>query len=283
MNRLFFALALLPSLAVPDLALAQLPTKEPAKGPAKPAAAPAGVPATGPIATVNGVAIPRSRLESVIKQQVARGAKDNDQLRAGVREALINNELLVQEANRSGVAKRPEVQQQIELNRAELIANAQIGEYLRTHPVNDAEIQKEYERAKQLTGEREYRARHILVASEDEAKAVIADLKKGQKFDEIAQKRSLDEGSRPKGGDLDWNVPSNFDKAFSDAMVKLEKGRMTDAPVRSRFGFHVIQLDDVRAVNFPKLDQVKPQIQQRIVQSRVETMVRELRAKAKIE
>jgi peptidyl-prolyl cis-trans isomerase C len=121
------------------------------------------------------------------------------------------------------------------------------------------------------------------VASEDEAKAVIADLKKGQKFDEIAQKRSLDEGSRPKGGDLDWNVPSNFDKAFSDAMVKLEKGRMTDAPVRSRFGFHIIQLDDVRQVNFPKLDQVKPQIQQRIVQSRVETMVRELRAKAKIE
>src|SRR5688572_1028713 len=283
MNRLFFALALLASLAVPGLALAQLPSKEPAKAPAKPAAAPAGVPATGPIATVNGVAIPRSRLEAVIKQQVARGAKDSEQLRAQVREALINNELLVQEANRSGVAKRPEVQQQIELNRAELIANAQIGDYLRTHPVNDAEIQKEYERAKQLTGEREYRARHILVASEDEAKAVIADLKKGQKFDEIAQKRSLDEGSRPKGGDLDWNVPSNFDKAFSDAMVKLEKGRMTDAPVRSRFGFHIIQLDDVRQVNFPKLDQVKPQIQQRIVQSRVETMVRELRAKAKIE
>lgn len=283
MKRLFFALALLPSLAVPSLALAQLPTREPAKAPAKPAAAPSAVPATGPLATVNGVAIPRSRLESVIKQQVARGAKDSEQLRAGVREALINNELLVQEANRSGVARRAEVQQQIELTRAELIANAQIGEYIRAHPVGDAEIQKEYERAKQLTGEREYRARHILVASEDEAKAVIADLKKGQKFDEIAQKRSLDEGSRPKGGDLDWNVPGNFDKAFSDAMVKLEKGRMTDAPVRSRFGFHVIQLDDVRAVNFPKLDQVRQQIQQRIVQQRVETMVRDLRAKAKIE
>ena len=279
MKRRFFAL----SLMLPCLALAQLPTKEPAKAPAKPAAAPSAVPATGPLATVNGVAIPRSRLEVVIKQQVARGAKDSAELRAGVREALINNELLVQEANRSGVAKRAEVQQQIELNRAELIANAQIGEYIRAHPVNDAEIQKEYERAKQLTGDREYRARHILVASEDEAKAVIADLKKGQKFDEIAQKRSIDEGSRPKGGDLDWNVPGNFDKAFSDAMVKLEKGRMTDAPVRSRFGFHVIQLDDVRAVTFPKLDQVKQQIQQRIVQQRVETMVRDLRAKAKIE
>jgi peptidyl-prolyl cis-trans isomerase C len=281
MKRLFFALAPLPFLMLaPCLALAQLPTKEPARAPAKPAAA---APASGPLATVNGVAIPRSRLEAVIKQQVARGAKDSEQLRAQVREALINNELLVQEASRSGIAKRAEVQQQLELNRAELIANAQIGEYLRAHPVNDAEIQKEYERARQLTGEREYRARHILVASEDDAKTIIADLKKGAKFEEVAQKRSLDEGSRPKGGDLDWNVPNNFDKAFSDAMVKLEKGRMTDAPVRSRFGFHVIQLDDVRAVTFPKLDQVRQQIQQRIVQARVENLVRDLRAKAKIE
>ena len=267
----FFAVVLL----LPCLALAQLPTKEPAKAPAT---------ASGPtLATVNGVAIPRQRLELVVKQQVARGAKDSAELRAQVREALINNELLIQEANRSGLARKAEVQQQIDLTRQEVIANAMVAEYVRAHPVSDADVQKEYDRARQLTGEREYRARHILVATEDEAKAVLAELKKGVKFEELAQKRSLDEGTRPKGGDLDWNVPSNFDKAFSDAMVKLEKGRLTDAPVRSRFGFHIIQLDDVRAVNFPKLDQVKPQIQQRIVGQRVDTMIRDLRAKAKIE
>ena len=247
---------------------------------AKPAAAAAN---SGPVATVNGVQIPRQRLDLVVRRQTARGATDSEKLRAQVREALINNELLIQEANRSGIARKAEVQQQIDLTRQEVIANAMVGEYLRTHPVTEAEIQKEYDRAKAQTGDKEYKARHVLVATEEDAKSVLAELKKGGKFDDIAQKRSLDEGTRPRGGDLDWNVPSNFDKAFADAMVKLEKGRMTEVPVRSRFGFHVIQLDDVRAVNFPPLAQVKSQIQQRLVGQRVDVLVRDLRAKAKIE
>jgi peptidyl-prolyl cis-trans isomerase C len=219
----------------------------------------------------------------VVRQNVGRGAPDGDALRAQVREALINNELLVQEANRSGVAKRAEVQQQIDLTRQEVIANAMIGDYLRAHPITDADIQKSYDSARSKTGDREYKARHILVATEEDAKSVIADLKKGGKFDEIAAKRSMDEGTKPKGGDLDWNVPSNFDKSFSDAMVKLEKGRMTETPVRTRFGFHVIQLDDVRQVSFPKLEQVRQQVQQGLVSQRVDAFLKELRAKAKIE
>ena len=258
------------------LALLLLSAPAMAQQPAKPAPA-------GPLATVNGVQIPRNRLELVVRQQTARGAQDSEQLRAQVREALINNELLLQEATRNGIAKKPEVQQQIDLTRQEVIANALVAEYVQKNPVGDAEIQKEYDRARSQTGDREYKARHILVATEDEAKSVLADLKKGVKFDEIAQKRSMDEGTRAKGGDLDWNVPGNFDKAFSDAMVKLEKGKLSEAPVRSRFGFHVIQLDDVRAVSFPPLAQVKPQIQQRLVEQRVQGLVRDLRAKAKIE
>jgi len=264
MKRQIFAAALL----LPCLAQAQAP--------AKPAA-------TGPVATVNGVQIPRQRLEMVVRQQAARGAQDNDRLRAQVREALINNELLIQEANRSGIVKKPEVQQQLDLSRQEVIANAMVAEHIRASPIGDADIQKEYERAKVLTGDREYKARHVLVSTEDDARNVLAELKKGTKFDEIAQKRSLDEGTRPKGGDLDWNVPSNFDKAFADALVKLEKGKMTEAPVRSRFGYHIIVLDDVRPVNFPPLAQVRQQIQQRLVGQRVEVFIRELRAKSKIE
>lgn len=277
------------ALSVPTLAAAQLfgGGKEPAKGAAKDApkaAAPAPAPrADGPVATVNGVVIPRARMDAVVRQQTARGAQDNEQLRAQIREALINNELLLQEANRTGVAKRPDVQQMVDLNRQEVIANAQVAEFVQKNPVNDADLQKEYDRLKQVRGDREFKARHILVATEEEAKAVLADLKKGTKFEEIAQKRSLDEGTRPRGGDLDWNVPSNYDKAFADAMVKLEKGRMTDAPVRSRFGFHVIQLDDVRQINYPPLAQVRNQLQQNLVGQRIEVMLRELRAKAKIE
>ena len=271
MKRLILAAA----LALPALAPAQLPTKEPAK--------PSAAPATGPLATVNGVAIPRQRFDVVLRQQMSRGAADSEQLRAQVREALVNNELLFQEGNRNGTAKKPEVQQQLDLSRQEVIANAVINEFLRVNPVSDADIQKEYDRAKAQTGEREYRARHILVANEADAKAVVADLKKGMKFDEIAQKKSLDEGSRPKGGDLDWNVPGNFDKAFAEALVKLEKGKMTEAAVRTRFGYHVILLEDVRPVSFPPLAQVRPQVQQRVVSQKVDAMLRDLRAKAKIE
>ena len=268
MKRKIFAAVLL----LPCMALAQLP----AKAPAKPAA-------TGPVATVNGVQIPRQRLEMVVRQQTARGAQDNDRLRSQVREALINNELLIQEANRSGIAKKPEVLQQLDLSRQEVIANAVVAEHIRASPISDADIQKEYERARVQTGDREYKARHVLVSTEDDARNVLAELRKGAKFDEIAQKRSLDEGTRPKGGDLDWNVPSNFDKAFADALVKLEKGKMTDAPVRSRFGYHIIVLDDVRPVNFPPLAQVRQQIQQRLIGQRVEVFIRELRGKSKIE
>ena len=269
MKKQIFLLALL----LPSLALAQ------AQAPAKPAPAAKD----GPLATVNGVQIPRNRIEMVVRQQMERGAQDNEQLRAQVREALINNELLVQDANRSGIAKKPEVLQQIDLTRQEVIANAMVAEYVRTHPITDADIQKEYDRAKASTGDKEYKARHILVATEEDAKSVLADLKKGGKFEELAQKRSMDEGTRSRGGDLDWNVPTNFDKAFADAMVKLEKGKMTEAPVRSRFGFHIIVLDDVRPVSFPPLTQVKTQIQQRLTAQRVEILIRELRAKAKIE
>ena len=219
----------------------------------------------------------------VVRQQMSRGAADSETLRAQVREALINNELLVQEANRTGVAKKAEVQAQIDLSRQEVVANAMVAEHMRTSPISDADIQKEYERAKSQTGDKEYHARHILVATEDEAKSVLAELKKGGKFEEIAQKRSLDEGSKPKGGDLDWNVPANFDKAFADAMVKLDKGKMTETPVRSRYGFHVILLEDVRAVSFPRLDQVRPQIQQSLVAQRVDAYLRDLRAKGKVE
>jgi peptidyl-prolyl cis-trans isomerase C len=270
------------ALALPVASRAQAPAL-PTKEAAKPAAPAAPASKDGPVATVNGVAIPRARSDLFVQQQVERGNKDSDQLRAQIREVLINNEVVYQEAARAGVAKRPEVQQRLDLLRHEVIVNAYVGDWLRKNPVSDAEIQKEYQRAQSLTGDKEYKARHILVETEDAAKGAIAEIAKGAKFEEVAQKLSKDEGTRPRGGELDWSVPGNYDKAFADAMVKLEKGKMTPAPVRSRFGYHVIRLDDVRALKFPPLEEVKPQIQQRLTQQKVETLVRELRAKAKVE
>jgi peptidyl-prolyl cis-trans isomerase C len=271
--------------AAPVLAQPTLPTKEPAKEPAKkeaPKPKP-GAAQSATIATVNGVAVPRARADLLMQQQGARGMPDNDQTRAMVRDELINREVLMQEAQKSGVAKRPEVQAQLDMARQEVLVGAYIRDWMRKNPVTDADVQKEYERAKAQTGDKEYKARHILVETEEEAKGLIEALKKGGKFDELASKNSKDTGSAQRGGDLDWNVPGTYDKQFADAMVKLEKGKYTDAPVRTRFGFHIIQLDDVRPVKFPALNEVRPRISQQITQQKIDELVKSLRAKAKVE
>jgi peptidyl-prolyl cis-trans isomerase C len=275
MKHSLFAAAVAAALALPALALAQgLPTKEPAR----PAAA-----ASGPVATVNGVAIPRERAELILRERTQQGMPDNEQLRTAVREELINREVLLQEANRTGMTRRPELQTELELVRQTVIVQAYLRDWAQKHPVSDADVQKEYDRAKAQTGSTQYKSRHILVATEDEAKNLIAEIRKGAKFEELAQKSSIDQGTRQRGGDLDWNVPGIFDKPFADALVRLEKGKTTETPVRTRFGFHVIRLDDVRAVDFPPLAQVKPQIQQRLTQERINGLIRELRSKAKVE
>jgi peptidyl-prolyl cis-trans isomerase C len=259
-------------MAAAATALAQAPAPK-KQQPAKPAS----------IATVNGVAVPQARMNLLLQQQGQRGMPDNDQTRAMVREELINREVIAQEAQRTGVGKRPEVQTQVDMARQEVLVSAYLRDWVSKNPITDAEVQKEYERAKSNAGDKEYKARHILLETEEQANSMIAELSKGGKFDELASKNSKDSGSAQRGGDLDWNVPGTFDPRFSEAMVKLEKGKYTERPVRTRFGFHVIQLDDVRAVKFPALNEVRPRIQQTLVQSRVETLVKSLRAKAKVE
>jgi peptidyl-prolyl cis-trans isomerase C len=264
---------------LPTFAAAQDKASLPEKKAAK--AAPAKKP--GAVATVNGVAVPQARMDLLMQQQQQRGAPDNEQMRNMVKDELVNREIIAQEAQKAGVSKIPEVAAQIDMARQEIIVSAYLREYARKHPISDADVQKEYERARAQHGDKEYRARHILVETEDQAKSLIADLKKGAKFDDLASKNSKDTGSATRGGDLDWNVPGTYDKQFADAMVKLEKGKYTEAPVKSRFGFHIIQLDDVRPAKFAALAEVKPRIQQMLVQTKIEELIRGLRAKAKIE
>jgi peptidyl-prolyl cis-trans isomerase C len=270
-------------LLVPALATAQQVLEKKEKTPEK-AAKPAAKPAAGkPIATVNGVVVPQARADFLMQQQAQRGAPDTEQMRGAVREELINREVLAQEARKAGAEKAPEVQTQLDMVRQEIVVSYYLREFARKNPVTEAEIQKEYDRAKSQHGDKEYKARHILVETEDQAKGLIADLKKGAKFDELATKNSKDTGSAQRGGDLDWNVPGTFDKQFSEAMVKLEKGKYSEAPVKTRFGFHIIQLDDVRPAKFAAIGEVRPRIQQMLVQNKIEQLIKGLRAKAKIE
>ena len=263
---------------LPFAATAQEAEKPAAK---KPAAKPAAK--AGAIATVNGVAVPSARMDFLVQQQKGRGAPDNEQTRSMIRDELINREVVVQEAQKAGIAKSADVQTQLDIARQEIIVGAFLRDWVRKHPVSDAEVQKEYDRARAQSGDKEYRARHILVESEEQAKEVIAQLKKGAKFDELATKLSKDPGSAQRGGDLDWSVPTAYDKQFADAMTRLEKGKYTESPVQTRFGFHVIQLEDVRQTRFPALAEVKPRIQQQLTQHKVDELVKELRAKAKVE
>lgn len=269
-TRILLALALL----APAALMAQNAAKPAAKGKA---------PAKEAIATVNGVAVPKARMEFMMLQQKSRGMPDNDRTRAMVREELVNREVLQQEAQRAGFGRKPEVQTQVDMARQEIVVGAYLRDWVSKHPVSDDDVQKEYDRARSAAGAKEYKARHILVDNEEQAKTLIAELKKGAKFEDLAAQNSKDPGSKDRGGDLDWNVPAAFDKSFSDAMVKLEKGQVTDTPVHTRFGYHVIRLDDVRDMRFPALADVKPRIQQQLMQQKIEGLVRQLRSKAKVE
>jgi len=234
------------------------------------------------VASVNGKAIPKIRADALVAAQTAQGQPDSDDLRKAVREELVRREIITQEAQKKGLDKKPNIQGQMDLARQSVLINAYLGEFLRTHPVSEDALKKEYENIKLQLGDKEYKARHILVEKEDDAKDIIAKLKKGEKFEDLA-KQSKDPGSKDRGGDLGWAAPSSYVKPFSEAMMKLERGKYTETPVKTDFGFHVILLEDSRELKLPAMDEAKPQLAQRLQQQMVEKHVLELLGKAKIE
>lgn len=262
-------------LSVSLIALTAAFAALPASAADKPAAA-------KPVATVNGKAIPTTRADIRLANLLAQGQTNTPELQAAVREELVRIEVLTQEAIKKGMDKNPEVKAQLDFARQQVLIGAYLNDFARKLKIADADVQKEYDAIKTALGEKEYKARHILVESEGEAKDIIAKLKQGGQFEELA-KASKDPGTKERGGDLGWASKANYVPAFSDAMAKLEKGKYTEAPVQSNFGWHVIQLDDVRELKAPPFEEVKPQIIQRMRQQAVEKHVVELRGKAKVE
>ena len=235
------------------------------------------------IAVVNGKPIPSSRVEAVVKQVVAQGQQpDSPQLREMIKKDLIGREVLMQEAEKQGFGKDAAVKQQIENARQSIIINAMVGEFLKKNPINDADIKAEYDRFAAQAGDKEYHVRHILVGTAAEAQDIIAKLKGGAKFEDLA-KISKDTGSAANGGDLDWATPSSFPKPFSDAFVALQKGQVTQTPVQTPNGFHVIKLDDVRPAKLPTLEEVKPQISEALQQKKLQAYQEEMVKKAKVQ
>jgi peptidyl-prolyl cis-trans isomerase C len=235
------------------------------------------------LAIVNGKPVPSSRMDYMIRLVQESGQPITDELKGRIKEEVIQNEVFVQEAEKRGLAATPEFAARLDTTRQALLIRALIEDQQKALPVSDADIKAEYDRFASQAGGKEYKARHILVDKEKDARDIIAKIKKGAKFEDMAKKMSKDKGSAVDGGNLDWVNPGSLVKEFSDAMVGLKKGQMTPAPVKSQFGFHIIRLDDERSQQMPTLEEVKPQIEQRLTQQRLESFRNELRKKAKVE
>ena len=186
------------------------------------------------------------------------------------------------EAKKAGIDKKADIAAQAEAMRQSIIIRAFVQDYAKKHPISDAQLKSQYDAIKAQLGSTEYKARHILVKEEAEATAVIDNLKKGAKFEELA-KQSIDPGSKENGGELDWAAASNYVKPFAEALAALAKGKYTESPVKSDFGYHVIMLDDTRPTSFPPFDEVKPRLLQQAQTQQITKMVDSLRAKAKVE
>jgi peptidyl-prolyl cis-trans isomerase C len=235
------------------------------------------------VAIVNGKAVPKTRLDALTQQIERSGRPVTPDMQAQLREEVIAREIFMQEADKLGLAATDSFKAQMELARQTLLIRELFADYEKKNPVTDAMLKAEYDKFAAANGGKEYKARHILVEKEADAKNIIASLKKGGKFEDIAKKQSKDTGSGANGGDLDWANPTSYVPEFSEAMLKLNKGQLTDAPVKTQFGFHVIRVDDIRDVKLPAFEEVKPQIAQQMQQERLGAFQQNLRSKAKVE
>ncbi len=233
------------------------------------------------ITTVNGKAVPKARVDMLVQQAVKSGQQPTAELETQARDQVVIREIFVQEAEKRGISASADFRGQMELARQGILIRELFSDFQRKNPISDAQVQAEYDKFKAQASGTEYRARHILVEKEDEAKGLIAQIKAGAKFEELATKHSKDVGSGANGGDLDFAKPGNYVPEFSSAMVKLAKGGMTDTPVQSQFGWHIIRLEDTRETQFPPFDEVKAQVRQRLEQIRLQGFQDDLRAKAK--
>ena len=250
------------------------------------AAAPAAAPKAAPKAAAAAAPAAgdkqlytQGQYDVLLKERLAQGGQDTPEVRNVVKEELNTRELLAREAKKAGLQNTPDVKTQMDLASQTVLVRAYVTDWVKKNPVPEAELKKEYDTIKSQIGDKEYKVRHILVEKEDDAKAIITELQKGAKFDELAKSRSKDPGSKDKGGDLDWNAPANFVKPFGDAMKSTPKGKFTAQPVQTQFGWHVIEVEDVRDAKVPGYDEVKPQLQQRLQAQWLDKYFKDLRAK----
>jgi peptidyl-prolyl cis-trans isomerase C len=270
-------LAVAVALSAP-LAIAQ--TK--AERAAPKAAAAASAKADGRV-SVNGVVIPQAYFDTMNKEREASGQPSTPEMANAIKDELINREVLAQAAAKRGLERDPNIAAQMKIAGQAVLIRAYFDDYVKANPVTDAQLKQQYDAFVAQMGDKEFKARHILVDTEDEAKAIIAQLGRGESFEKLAKDKSKDTGSKEQGGDLDWGPAGRYVPEFGNALRILQKGQTTPAAIKTQFGWHVIRLDDSRAMKVPTFDEVKENFRQRAQQEQVGRLIADLRSKAKIE
>ncbi len=232
---------------------------------------------------VNGVTIPQARVDAMVKEVEAQGHPDSPGQERAIREELINREVLAQAARKRGLDKSPEIQAEMEMASQAVLVRALFESEIKAHPITDEELQKQYDQFKGSMGTNEYKVRHILVDKEDEAKKIIDQLNHGADFAKLAKEKSKDPGSKDNGGDLDWGPAARYVKPFADAVMSQPKGAISQVPIKTDFGYHIIRVDDIRPLKVPAFNDVKEQFRQRAQQQQIQKLVMSLRQKAKVE
>ncbi len=235
---------------------------------------------TGPVATVNGIAIPASHAAMIMNEQSQRGKPASYE---NVRSKLITLELLAQEARKRQLEQLPAVRARIEVLQRNLLADALLDAELTQHPVSDAEVKATYDTLKAQPAKNEYRAAHILVKEEALAKTILADLQKKKPFAALAKKHSQDPGSAQQGGAMDWMTGDNLVPEFAEALAGMKAGQLLDKPVKTRFGWHIIRLDATRPFKFPEFAEVKENLREQMIQQQVKRLVEQIHARSKVE
>jgi peptidyl-prolyl cis-trans isomerase C len=234
------------------------------------------------IASVNGQFISKATLAE-LEKEIAEKAHGQSFPKEKLVEELVQRELLIQDAQKKQLDKAPDMQKQLDAARKSLLTQADLQDFVKKNPVTDAEIKAEYDAKVGGANGTEYKARHILVKTEEESKKLIAELDKGGDFAKLANKNSLDAKESQNGGDLGWFNPSQMVAPFSEAVAKLEKGKYSKVPVKTQFGYHIILREDSRAQTPPPLDSVKEQLTPFLQRQKIQKMLEDLRKQAKVE
>jgi peptidyl-prolyl cis-trans isomerase C len=243
----------------------------------------AGAAAPKPVASVNGKSLTGAQFDFFVKTVTGKPASAlTMEQRGQVLDTLVRAEVVAQQAEKDGLDKQGDAPASMAMARLQILEQAAMANYLKDRKATDAELKAEYDTQVAAMPKMQYKARHILVKTREEADKIIADLKKGAKFEKLASEQSLD-GSKTNGGDLGWFSPTNMVKPFADAVARLKKGETTSAPVQSEFGWHIIRLDDTRETAPPGFDSVKDRLGQIVEAKKFKAYGDDLMKAAKVE